>query len=141
MNIYKWATSRKYRMFTRKIRDVQTNMWEYEFKIAKSRQVREGVRQDRDRSLENVQQIETILKTEIRPEVVAKITDDKAKHLENAGRYERQMKMIDDQINGVVAIPATAENPEGNPGQEGIIGIIASLLELKNMYTDYRRSI
>lgn len=134
MNIFKWLTSRKYRIFTKKIKDVEVSLWEYEFKVAKSRQVREGVRQDRDRALENAKRLEVALagvKDEAEKE---KMTSSIVTHAENAKRYEAQMKMIDEQISGV---PAS----EGNPGQEGIIGIMASLTELKKMYIDYRKSV
>lgn len=134
MNIFKWLFSRKYRIFKKKVRDVDVSLWEYEFKVSKSRQVREGVRQDRDRAVENVKRLEVIMKEEKDAQKLALYVVEKDKHADNAKRYEAQMKMIDEQVSG------TPANDEG-PGQEGIIGIMASLTELKKMYVDYLTKI
>lgn len=132
MNINKYLFNRQYRLFRKKIRDVQTSIWEHEFKIAKGRQVREGVRQDRERAMESLHQIETMLKSaqNIDPEKITAIEAEKTKLQENVDRYEKQMKMVDDQIQGV---PPNGEDA----GQTGLMDVIRSLVELKGMYEDY----
>lgn len=129
MNIYKWLFSSKYRYFYRKVRDVQNSIWEYEFKVAKSRQVREGVRMDRDRATEAANNIDMGLKT-APEEQKAKLEADLKAMQDNILRYEAQMKMIDDQINGGAAT-------EANPAGIGILEQIKSLTELRLMYLDY----
>lgn len=129
MNYYKWVINRQYRYFYRKVGDVQNSIWEYEFKVSKSRAIREGVRMDRDRAVENINNLEIGLKTA--PEdKKEKLEADLAANKENVARYEAQMKMIDDQINGGAK---TQENPAGI----GILEQIKSLTELKLMYLDY----
>ena len=131
MNILKQLTNPKYKLFTRKIRDVQLSIWEQEFKVAKSRQVREGVRQDRDRAVNAVLNLDASVKDKAQEKELA---EQKATLQDNIKRYEAQMKMIDDQINGV---PAKGEDP----GIQGIMENIASLVELKGMFKSYRDSI
>lgn len=135
MNILKWLTNEKYRFFYAKIGAVQKSIWDLDFKIEKSRQVREGVRQDRDRAIESLNMINTRLKAEdISPEEKEKLEQDLAIYTDNVSRYERQMKMIDGQIQGV---PAQGENP----GEQGILETIASYAELKAMYKHYLKNL
>lgn len=141
MNILKYLTSRKYRFFYKKVNDVQYSIWDMEFKIIKSREVREGVRQDRDRAIENIQMIEAALNNpNITEEYKAKAESDKAVYTDNVSRYEKQMKMIDDQIRGVKATPAT-ETDEGNPGIQGITETVEAYIELRNNYKKVLTSI
>lgn len=134
MNIIKHITNRKYRFFARKVKDVTASIWEYEFKVAKSRQVREGVRQDRDRSLEAVAQIQARIGGSTDPEEMKALEMEKAVHEDNAKRYEAQMRMIDEQINGT---PVNGEDA----GTQGIMDTIAGLAELRLMYQDYLKRI
>lgn len=134
MKVLKYLTSKKYRFFAKKVRDVQYNIWDLDFKVAKSRQVREGVRQDRDRCIEAVQNIETKIKEAKEGDDIQKLTAERDGIADNARRFEAQMKMIDDQIQGVPA--------EGtNPGQQGINDTIRSLAELRNMYREHMAQI
>lgn len=134
MNVYKWLTSRKYRFFHRKLKGVQAAIWEHEFKVTKARQLRESIRRDRDQSIATVANIDGALKTEKETEKLKVLEADKVKLLDNARRFEAQMKMIDEQISGV---PASGENP----GENGIIDTIKSYSELREMYKDYLTKI
>lgn len=127
--MYKWLFSRKYHYFNRKVRDVQNSIWEYEFKVTKSRAIREGIRGDRDRAMQSIANMEEGLKT-IPAEQKGNLEQELERAKENVTRYEAQMKMIDDQINGGAQ---TQENPAGI----GILEQIKSLTELKLMYLDY----
>ena len=134
MNILKYLTNRKYRFFYKKIKDVTAAIWEMEFKINKSRQVREGVREDRDRAVENVKSLEAQIPNVEDKDMKKKMEADMATHADNVKRYEAQMKMIDDQIAGV---PAKGEDP----GQQGLMETVASYAELKQMYKSYLKTI
>lgn len=134
MNIYKWLTSYKYRFFYKKLSGVQAAIWENEFKITKSRQLREGIRQDRDHALATVANLDNNIKNEKNEENLKMLEAEKAKLLDNAKRFEAQMKMVDQQISGV---PASGDNP----GENGILDTIKSYAELREMYKDYLTKI
>lgn len=123
--------NKKKRFFKAKIDAVTKNIWDLEFKVEKTLQVREGVRQDRDKMKDAQFKIETELKTKPNDK---KLTDELAQVVDTINRYEKQMKMLDDQINGVPA-------HEDNPGENGINDTISSLAELRKMYQDYLRKI
>ena len=111
----------KKQFFKNKEKQVQYSIWELEFKIKKSRDIREEVRQQRDVAVETLAVLE---KEEKKDEArLAKQKDD-------ISRYERQMQMLDNEINGV---PAEGENP----GQNGLLDTLRSYAELKNMYKEY----
>lgn len=132
MNLLTWLLSRKYRYFNRKVIDVQNSIWEYEFKVNKSRQIREGIRQDRDRAMETSQQIEVALKAEKKGEKKESLEKELATFIDSVKRYEAQMKMIDAQIQG-----GEDNRSESNPAGIGVLEQIKSLTELKLMYIDY----
>lgn len=132
-NMFK-ILNQKYRFFKRKVEATQKAIWDLEFTIAKSRQVREGVRQDRDRTIEAISQIETTIKGTEKKEDKEKLEVELKTLQENATRYEAQMKMIDEQIEGGWV---TDENPAGI----GIKERMASLASLREMYKDYLSKI
>lgn len=124
MNIIKWLTSRQYRVFYKKTKDHQVAIWELEFKIAKSRQLREGVRQDRDRAVESVNRLKAVIEQEKDKAVKAQLEEQSKAHQENADRFEKQMALIDGQINGTT-------------DESGILERLKSVVELRNMTFDY----
>lgn len=130
----KYITSKKYRVFSKKISDVQMSIWEFEFKVAKSRQIREGIRQDRDRAVETIHKIESVMKEEKDKDRLESLDKERNVMADNAKRFELQMKMVDEQIQGV---PADGENP----GQQGILDTIKNLVELRTMYKDHLKTI
>lgn len=132
MKILKWLTSRKYRYFYRKVIDVQNSIFEYEFKVAKSRQVREGIRQDRDRAVEGTQQIKVAIEGAKDQDQKTKLETEYASMVDTVKRFEAQMGMIDAQIQG-----GEANRTEVNPAGIGILEQIKSLTELRLMYQDY----
>lgn len=143
MNIIKYIFNRQYRLFMKKIRQTQVSIWELEFKIAKARQVREGVRQDRDRAVEALNQIEVMLKAhqegegKMTPEILAETEKQKEGMIENIRRYERQMEMIDQQLYH--GFPG---NPEiGMPPEPAVIEKIKAATELQEMYRDYAKQL
>lgn len=134
MNLYKFLTSRKYRLFTRKLRDVQTALWDLEFKVAKSRQVREGVRQDRDRAVSHAKQLEPQVENLKDKDAKEKASKELAATQDTIKRYEAQMQMIDRQVEGF----------QGSETEQPVVGVneqMASLAELREMYKEYRSKI
>ena len=141
MNIIKYITNKKYRFFVGKISNVEKSIWELDFKISKSRQVREGVRQDRDRAVENKNHAQINVDKETDKDKKAELEQQVALNEDNIKRYEAQMKMIDDQIQGVAKQDPSEEYPDGIPAVVGILETIASLSELKLMYKEFLKQI
>lgn len=126
--------NKKYRFFKEKVEAVTKQIWELEFKVLKSRQIREGVRQDRDRYKEAIIAISDMIKKETDKDKLEKLQEELKNMEESVVRYERQMQLIDGEINGIIA--------EGeNPGQEGIIDRIKGYVELKEMYKEYLNTL
>ncbi len=122
--------NKKKKFFKNKIESVEKAIWDIEFKIAKSRQVREGVRQDRDRSIEAIAKIEAAIKGTEDKDIKKKLEEELAAITSNKSRYESQMQMIDDEING-------GKPSEVNPSGAGLIETIAGYNELRLMIQDY----
>lgn len=141
MNIIKYITNKKYRFFVGKIRQVEKSIWELDFKINKSRQVREGVRQDRDRAVENKNHAQINMDKEEDKEKKKELEEQVKLNEDNIKRYEAQMKMIDDQIQGVAKQNPSEEYPDGIPAVVGILETIASYSELRKMYREYLKQI
>lgn len=124
----------KKRFFKNKVKEVNKYIWDLEFKIEKSRQVREGIRLDRDKAVETVIQLETQLKNTTDSKLKESLEAQKKHNEENIPRYEAQMKMIDAEING-------GQPTEENPAGIGIIERIKSFIELREMYKDYAKKL
>lgn len=124
----------KKRFFKNKIKDVSKYIWDLEFKIEKSRQVREGVRLDRERTLELVSQLEVQIKGTEDSKKKTELEGQIKKLQDNIARYEAQMKMIDFEIDG-------GQPSEENPAGIGILEKISSFIELRKMYEDYIKRI
>lgn len=124
----------KKKFFKSKITDVDRYIWDLEFKIEKSRQIREGIRLDRNRALESVVQLDTQLKNTTDEKEKEGLEKQKQELVDKANRYESQMKMIDNEING-------GQPTEDNPAGIGIMEKIKSFIELREMYKDYIKKI
>lgn len=137
MNIFKWLLSSKYRFFSKKMSDLDKSVMELEFKVYKAREMREDSRQHRDRSLENLKRIDVAIEGEKDPKKTAEYQADREKHAANVVAYEKQMAMVDRQIQGAPYVAPTKDTP-GDEGQQGFLEVLAGLAQLKNMYEDYR---
>lgn len=113
--------------FKREMTRVKKQIWDTEFKIEKTLQIREGIRRDRDGLVDQRHKLEAAFKATPNDK---QIEADLKEVNDTISRYERQMKMLDNQIQGV---PAEGEDP----GENGLNDTIASLSELKMMYEQY----
>lgn len=120
--------NQKYRLFTQKIKDVTNSIYELEFKIHKSRQLREESRLLRDRSIEQAAQVKARLAAPKDKEEQKSLEEELTVHEGNKEKYEGQMKLVDEQVNG------TEE-------ASGLIDTLRGLTELREMYRDYRSRI
>lgn len=126
--------NKKYKLFAKKIRDVQNSMWELEFKIHKARQMREDSRLRRDRAVESVHQINKELTGVTDKDKIQQLTTEKAGQEALVKSYESQMRMIDEQIQGV-------EGTDETPAQVGLNETLKGLAELRQMYKEYIKTI
>lgn len=124
----------KKQFFKDKVKQVTYSIWDSEFKLAKSRQVREGVRQDRDRAVEAINQVDARLLAEKNKEARKNLEAERALLSDKKTRYEAQLDMIDKQINGFAG-------SETHEPVQGILELLASLNELKTMYKDYLKKV
>jgi hypothetical protein len=120
----------KYKFFKNKVTSVQYAIWDLEFKLSKSRQIREGVRLDRDRAIEAINGMTSQLNATEDKEKRENLEAEIAKATDNKTRYEQQMDMIDFEING-------GKPTENNPSGIGILEQLKSYAELQGMYKDY----
>ncbi len=119
--------NKKKSFFKQKIEEVNKVVWDLEFKIHKAHQMREQSRQQRDQNINALMRVDESLKADPTNENLLK---EKANFEVIVGKLEGQMKMIDDQINGV---PATEEDS----GAQGIMEMIGGYAELREMYKTY----
>ena len=124
----------KKQFFKKKLKEIDYATWDLEFKINKSRQVREGVRLDRDRAVEAIARVTVAIEGTKDKEEKKKLQADLQVLEENKARYEAQMKMVDEQIEGVTATEQT-------PGQTGLLEVVRSHVELKSMVKDYIKEL
>lgn len=124
----------KFQYFKSLYRQTQQHIWGLEFKVEKSRIIREGVRQDRDRAVEALNRIKQALEEEKDKQKKEQLQKESDSIQANVTRYEKQMEMIDDQINGCV----------GSETKEMVIGLleqIESATSLKGMYLEKLKSL
>lgn len=117
--------NKKKKFFKDKIKEVEKTLWDLDFKVFKARGMREESRQHRDRSVEQLNSVSSFVGKEKDPATLEKLEAEKKFFTEDVAKYEAQMKMIDDQING------------NNEGEQGILEVMKALGELKRMYTEY----
>jgi len=130
---FRQVTKKDY--FDRKIKQLEVAKWEAEFKIAQSRQIREGIRKDRDMIVEAIARVETHLEGTKDKEEKKKLEEEIKKLKDNKELYEKQMKMIDEQTEGGAG--PTPENPAGI----GLNEQLTSVVKLLEMTKEYRKTL
>lgn len=134
--IFRPAPRSKRSHFKGKLKATREMRWDLEFKVFKTRELREGVREDYDNSKAKLFQLEkqrdAIPAGSKEREPIQKQVDILA---EDCKRYEGHMKTLDVEISGA------------NPGEEypegaiGAVDQIQSLQELEKMLIDYIATI
>lgn len=124
--------------FKAKLDGVEKMIFDLEFKIFKTKEIREDVRKEyefmKSRIATLTSQIENFPKEKDQAEK-ARLEDDKVRAERDATRFEAQMKNIDSEIYGE---KPTADNPNGIAG---ITDQIDSLRELKGMLKSWIKSL
>lgn len=134
-----WRTHRhanKRDYFKGRLRATQQLVWDLEFKLFKSREVREEVRRDYDSMVQRVLSFEkTIAEWEGDEAERKRVEDQKVLAERERDRFLAQLKMLDREMEGA---KPSAEDPEG---ATGIIQQIDSLREVQGMLRDWIRTL
>lgn len=132
MKILKYLTSRKYRLFVRKMRAAQESIWDIEFKLYKARQLREESRLGRDRANDALYKVAASLKAPGAD--VKKLEEEKTKLEAEVKGYEAQIDLVDIQIKGI-------HGSDQYEDQNGIIETLEGLASLREQYKDFASKI
>lgn len=121
-------------VFKAKLQQTRQMIWDLEFKIFKTREIREDIRQNYDQMLSRIAAYDEQIANwpaDADPAERARIEDQKTLAQSDADRFIRQMQMLDAEVDG---LKPTADNPNG---QVGISEQVDSLREVESMVKDY----
>lgn len=125
-------TPSKKEHFKRKLRGTREMIWDFQFKIFKTREIREGIRQEYDylqsRLMTVTQQLES---KDLDKETRATLEDQEVLLERDATRFLAQMKHLDLEVEGA---KPSLDNPDGH---EGISMQIENLRELEKMLEEH----
>lgn len=126
MKIFNW----KYKFFKKKIKQVECAIADLEFKLFKSREMREDIRKQRDRVVEALDAIDAKLPTDMAQEAKDALMAERKIQQTFKDNATEQLRMMDEEIDGR---KATEDKPE----YPGVIQQIDAMRELLQMYKDY----
>lgn len=124
--------------FKGKLAGVEKQIYDFEFKLAKTQMIREEIREQYDQMKSRIMTLEDQIKNWPKDKDEGdrkRLEDDKIRAEVEVKRYEGQMKNLDEQMYGA---KPTNENPEG---VQGITYDIDSMRELSEMLREHIRSI
>jgi hypothetical protein len=122
----------------RRLQGTRETIWDLQFKVFKTREIREEIRQEYDMTKSRLAVLEDqIAKFPADKDQgdKARLEDDKIRATNDANRYLAQMKELDLEVEGS---KKTNEYPDG---VNGITHNIDSLRELETMISDYVKTI
>lgn len=120
--------------FEERLRGTRATIWDLQFKVFKTREIREDVRKEYDQMKARIEAYDTQLKNWPADKTEGdkkNMEDDKARAERDAERFLKQMQMLDLEVEGS---KPTAELPDG---YAGITQQIDSLREVEKMLQDY----
>lgn len=124
--------------YKQKLDGVMKMIWDQEFKLFKTKEIREGVRQSYEQTKARISVIDEQLTNWPKDKPVVDkpgMEDEKVRMAESLKKFEENMKNLDIEIEGS---KPTNELPEGH---QGIKMQIDSLMELKAMLDEHIKSI
>lgn len=136
--ILSYTPANKKDYYKQRLDAVERQIWDLEFKIFKSKEIREDVRKEFDSTKSRIESLKTQVKNwpKDRPEGDKKrVEDDISRAERDLQRYEAQLRQIDLEIEGS---KPTNEYPDG---VIGAIHNIDSLNELKKMLQDFIKEL
>lgn len=138
---FSYGNTGKRRHFKNRLAASKQMMWDLEFKIAKTKQMREGIRVEYDAAKSRHFNIEEQFKEEktsgatIPEEQRKQLVDQKTVLERDIPRLEQALLQLDAEIEGV---KPSAENPHGSAGVQNQID---QLRELHGMLEDHIKSV
>lgn len=123
--------NKKKKHFEEKIWNVTRTMWDKEFQKASSLELKEAIRLDRDRQMETIAALELELGKDHEAGTKKELERQRDEAKEKADRYEKQMQMIDIEVEGSPFV-----SPD-DPGRQGINDVLGNLAETKRMLESY----
>lgn len=130
-------TSKK-QHFIQKLEGVQKMIYDLEFKVYKTKEIREDIRKEYDFMQSRIatlnNQIENFPKDKDKGDK-ARLEDDKVRAERDLARFKAQIEGIDNEIHGV---KPSVENPNG---AAGINDQIDSMKELESMLKSWIKSL
>lgn len=124
--------------FKQKLEGTSKMIWDLEFKVFKTREIREDIRQEYDFMVSRVDNFDKTIKTWPKDGDISerkRVEDQKVLAERDRDRLLNQVKDLDSEISGA---KPTNENPEGHIG---ITEQIDSVRELQGMLRDFIKSI
>ena len=124
--------------FKGKQEGTQRMIWDLEFKVHKTKEIKEEIRQEYDFMQSRIASTETQIKDfpkDKDPAEKARLEDQKKLAERDRDRFENQMKSLDLEINGA---KKSKEYPDG---VQGINSQIDSLRELVEMLKSWRKGL
>lgn len=123
----------KKRQFEEKIKQVQATIWDLQFKLHKTAEIREDVRKEYDQAQAQLHSLKE--RKDESKEAKAQTQKEIEFYEGAANRFKAQLENLDIEMHGLTATP---ENPEG---YTGIQQQIESYEELKAMLSNYVRRL
>lgn len=128
--------------FYSKLKQARGQAWEMEFKKFQTMELMELIRLDRDKAKEAADACRVESEREHKPETKAELLQKKTIAEDNAERYEKQIVMLQNEVNGVAYNPGDPEKGiEPNPGQQGLNDTIAAIGEITKMFVLYLKTL
>lgn len=122
----------------RRLQGTREMIWDLQFKVFKTREIREEIRQEYDLMKSRLEHVENQIKNfpaDKDQGDKARLEDDKVRIQNDTNRFLAQMKQLDIEVEGS---KKTNEFPEG---ATGITQNIDSLRELESMIRDYLKEM
>lgn len=120
--------------FKNKMEGTEKMVWDLEFKIFKTREIREDIRKEYDYMMQRIAAFDDQIKgfpKDGNKEELGRVEDEKVRAVRDSERFLAQMKQLDLEINGS---KPTNELPDGFTG---IMEQVDSLKELQGMLRDW----
>lgn len=132
----------KRQLFYQKLKQARNEIWGLEFKKFQTLELIELIRLDRDKAKEAADACRVESEREHKPETKTELLAKKAIAEDNAERFEKQIVMLQNEVNGVAYNPGDPNKGiEPNQGQQGLNDTIASINEIIKMFVLYLRTL
>lgn len=130
-------TPTQYDHFKRRLDGTRGMIWDLQFKVFKTREIREDIRKEYDMMQSRIAGLDkqiTEFPKDGNVDELKRLQDQKVLAERDSNRFVAQMKQLDVEVEGA---KPSAENPNG---ADGIVQQIDSLRELESMLKSYLKA-